>query len=903
MMDKLPFTEFLTHLTRLGFVVGVDHHIRLHTVLNTLGADCPPAQLKSLLCPIFATNAKQQKEFYRAFESYFKAFEPEHAEKVILSPSTPLGIDSVEGLPAEQETAQKPPEPLGARKLPYFLVGTLLVLLIALFASGIIDLSLWLSPAIPTPTPTPTLTATPTSGGEPSTPPANPLDVTIRVEPANPRPFPLNLYQEHWYMFWWLGVLTPLIVFGLHETYRRNRRKLVLQKERGKKPPFIYQIQVEPPEPMFLKHEQFYNAARLMRQRLKSDVSRLDVDATITKTIASGGFPEFQYRAVTRPPEYLALIDLPQYRDHYAHLADSIVAALDNEGLFVTRYFYEGNPRVCFQEVNGKREYLTGLHNKYSDCRLLLFGRGEELLAPLSGELESWTTVFQPWRERALLTTAPPQTWGAQEIALAGEFIVIPATLDGLAALVGHFKNPEKLDLRYWRVNVDRTFRFGQSNEPEGSLYIGQSNEPEGSLYIGQSNEPEGSLYKEYLGEDAFQWLCACAVYPELHWDLTLFLGSLPCMPEHLMSEEHILKLIRLPYFREGVMPDELRWELLGELDLDKSREIRQVIIDLLVQNPPPEESVAYDNYFLNIAVNRWLLSRKDRKRLKEVREAWERRERHSEDSVPYYERPYYERRVQDYTLLKFLEGMPSRLNLVLPKGLRKVFFNKGVPLFGLKRGIRLAVIALLILLAGVFIREPANKNIRLRFLQKSDNTELAQMELVWIQGGCFQMGQTEAGKNQLIQELGEQEYSTSWHQNELPQHEVCVDGFWIGKTEVTNRQYRIWNPAHDSQEYEGNSLNGDEQPAVYVSWEQATQFAEWLTQNTGNSEFRLPTEAEWEYAARAGTTTSRYWGDNPDDACQYANVADKTSEQELSFGSIHNCDDGYAVTAPVGSF
>jgi formylglycine-generating enzyme required for sulfatase activity len=159
-------------------------------------------------------------------------------------------------------------------------------------------------------------------------------------------------------------------------------------------------------------------------------------------------------------------------------------------------------------------------------------------------------------------------------------------------------------------------------------------------------------------------------------------------------------------------------------------------------------------------------------------------------------------------------------------------------------------------------------------------------MEFVYIPGGCFQMGDT----------FGEGE------KDEKPVHEVCVDDFYMGKYEVTNAQYRKYKPNHTSGEYQGNSLNGESQPAVYVSWTNAKEYAQWLTKKSGKA-FRLPTEAEWEYAARGGTTTARYWGDDPDSACGYANVADKTAKLLGFDSSVHNCDDSYAVSAPVGSF
>ena len=174
-------------------------------------------------------------------------------------------------------------------------------------------------------------------------------------------------------------------------------------------------------------------------------------------------------------------------------------------------------------------------------------------------------------------------------------------------------------------------------------------------------------------------------------------------------------------------------------------------------------------------------------------------------------------------------------------------------------------------------------------------------MEFVWVPGGCFQMGQTESGKEELVKELGRDKYE-KYCADELPRHRVCVDGFWMGKYEVTNAQYRLFKSVHDSKSYKGYSLNDDKQPVVEVSWEDAVAYAEWLSVRSGRK-FRLPTEVEWEYACRAGTTTVRYWGDDAAQACCYANVADISAKREWSTWTVHDCEDGFMVTALVGSF
>ena len=91
--------------------------------------------------------------------------------------------------------------------------------------------------------------------------------------------------------------------------------------------------------------------------------------------------------------------------------------------------------------------------------------------------------------------------------------------------------------------------------------------------------------------------------------------------------------------------------------------------------------------------------------------------------------------------------------------------------------------------------------------------------------------------------------------------------------------------------------------PVSCVSWADAQAYASWLSQKTGKS-YRLPSAAEWEYAARAGTTTLRPWGDAAEEGCDNANTYDLGSRAVYQLGWPQaGCHDGYADVAPVGQF
>lgn len=114
-------------------------------------------------------------------------------------------------------------------------------------------------------------------------------------------------------------------------------------------------------------------------------------------------------------------------------------------------------------------------------------------------------------------------------------------------------------------------------------------------------------------------------------------------------------------------------------------------------------------------------------------------------------------------------------------------------------------------------------------------------IEFVWIKPGCFQMG-TDAPKPYVP---GEDPLPPM--ANETPRHEACVDGFWLGKLEVTRAQWQ--KVMHGA----AGDLDRPQHPATRVSRDDALTFVARLNAQGGSQRFRLPTEAEWEYACRAG--------------------------------------------------
>ena len=182
--------------------------------------------------------------------------------------------------------------------------------------------------------------------------------------------------------------------------------------------------------------------------------------------------------------------------------------------------------------------------------------------------------------------------------------------------------------------------------------------------------------------------------------------------------------------------------------------------------------------------------------------------------------------------------------------------------------------------------------------------------EMVVIAPGRFVMGSPESETER---------WGTD---REGPRHPVTIArAFAAGRFEVTRAQFAafveetkhaaagctewtgaLWesDPARGWRETGFSQTDRD--PVVCVSWADAKAYAQWLSRRTAKR-YRLLTESEWEYAARAGTTSARYWGGSADQGCRYANLGDLEMRRALGFEPAADCSDAHAHTAPVGSY
>lgn len=676
--------EFVEALRKEGFHTGVDTYLQVAAVCRSLPPDTNEALLCDYLCPLFAADAASQQRFRDCFSNY---------ASLLIAPDTIEELPDIPHDPGSNTDGTKRERGRG-----FYLVVFAVVLIIAgiiIYWAGSSDSNpdVQVKPDVPVTTETPAKSTPVEIVGctDPNSINYNPAatvsctDCCRYSEPVSdfqvpdslsaaprfsfidvPAPGISPIYGK--YLQWLSRYKTPIqillffILFGLALGYfmrRSSQQRYLARQSRTTEPPYRLPIKIRH-DRLILLADEFPVAVNRLKTRQFADRFKLNLHRTITATIHRGGLLTPRFEALTKPVEYILLIDKSNEQNHQAQLFEYIYQYLVKQEVHVERYFYDGNPLYCWNEHFSSAVPVERIIQRRGDARLLVLGDGYSFIDPVTGDLEDNLKVLAPWKQRALLTPAAVAGWNYREAILSRFFTILPSSLEGIVQLVREFESLPTPSLREWKYDL------GKDDKP---ITL-----PETDLV--------SSLQKQ-IGPDLTRWVTACAIYPELHWDLTLELGNTlsDAAPESepLPSFQNLLTLSRIPWFRRGYMPPEVRSQLLGSTQLtpgDRDK-VRAAIIHILENNAPSnQDSFAAEEHRLHLVLNRMMVAKMSADRRKWMEDY---RKLHGkgihEDSVSMAEVDRNFNKLLDFPL-------PQRLlEALFPFGRKVLGWRSGVPL------------------------------------------------------------------------------------------------------------------------------------------------------------------------------------------------------------------------------
>ncbi len=730
----------LARLEAEHYPMGVGKQLQLQELMHKLPADLPPEALKTKLAPLFTTNKEEQDHFYELFDACWADVQelgktvppaPPPIDKsrpwwylfLLLLVITALAVGGVYYWLQEKELE---PGKAYNRNLPVFrldssfqridlqredtlrylsfadgqqtgvdtvfgnyeldsigynqynfifraadTIGTLRLDVYARYSPEVTDTFRYTvnitEPPVEPPTPPDTLKI-------PEKEIPYPHDIADLSVDANQQRL-ASLWEK--YGAWIKALLISLlaaILWVLVRYLARRRQKLVAEIESRDQPPYVWNIHLDQQRDIVME-DQLQGTLNQMRQRQEAGYQHLDVPATIRASINKGGRITFAYREQTRPPEYLFLIDRHAYNDHRARLFDALYQSFKANEVYAERFFYDGDPRLCFNEAHPYGINLKELQHRYLDARLLIMGSGHHLLSPLNNKLSKWTAIFRSWKERAILSTRPASVWGRREANLSELFNMAPASLPGIEWTLDQFEAEESTDytevLATLKTSAPKPINLKEQADLIATL-------------------------RAHFDESLIRWIAACAIYPSLHWDLTLQLGQLltPQDTEPLVSLGNLEVLFRLPWFIEGKIPDEARQQLLHYLEeIGQEKALRQQLDQLLQEAPKPDaDAIAYDEYRMNIVINKLLFVDDEAERKKLETEF---REYLAAGHDP------------DFVIFKYLDRPRNRIDFVVPESWKPFIYPEGRPFFGWKDWTWAVTVWLLLSAALIFGWKP----------------------------------------------------------------------------------------------------------------------------------------------------------------------------------------------------
>jgi len=330
-----------------------------------------------------------------------------------------------------------------------------------------------------------------------------------------------------------------------------------------------------------LPEEQISEVARQMRKRISDDTTYLHLQKTIAKAINNAGFFEPVLANRTQQSEYLVLIDEKQSNSQQVKLFDYLLELLNKQNVFIEKFYYRNAPALCYNAAQPDGISLEKLSEKYPTHILLLFGDAYQLIYQLYPVIDSsYVQIINRWQYKAVLTPVSFLDWGNKEKkVLADELPVFPVDIPGQIMLMQKLFGEEiniLADLQQYNDHFYETAMVDFEDVDELYGYCQNAT---------WANIDGGGKYSNIL----FQWIAALAVYPKIHWELTLAIGK-AIMDKYGngndMNFTTLLRIARIKWMAEGQFPNYTRLNLLKKLTRENEIVARETILALLQEIP-----------------------------------------------------------------------------------------------------------------------------------------------------------------------------------------------------------------------------------------------------------------------------------------------------------------------------
>ena len=903
--NALP--ELVGSLRRGEMAIGTDQYLNALDLLTHfyVSPQSPTRdQLRAGLCGIFCTNPDEQARFGLLFGEWIAVVAHDEPESV----SEEIAVAPPLTWPQRFKTS---PFTIALPWLVAFALTALLAVIISLPEQSVdvppLDQT---SRDIETPIEPEVIT------------PVNEFLPPPRLPLATPSPTPA-------FYPWWAGALRllwlPLVFLWLGwMLWLIGRRFMVLRRDKlAEDDPVTLANLTLTPQCLQLFNdpglEPFWRSLRRFHSRKST---RLDVNATVNQLLRNGGYFEPFYRQRAVPPAYLVLTDRRHSQDHAAGFALDFVAAMRRENLQVVDLHYRFDPR--FSRAPGHSGHShgpSGLINLYPDHDLILSGEGEALADPAGSDLSHWTQIFTWWPRKWLLSPAPlwPRmaffrrladadfraaalsTEGLRQlhdsrVELAQDNpldLPVPAILardplywvqeqgisrkqaqaaigelpgylgrDGFLLLAATASYPElrwqltraldlqlKLDpaTREWRLRkLSRLPWFRHAYLPDMVRYAIFARVPKAD--IGRLSDAYQALF-ENTGEQPLQLPVVVPDWEKRKGDVAQ--ATQLATPGEPLSDPVLAAVIR------GRRPLQLEFSLpFNWLNRRVAQDWRALWLPLLIGTLLMPAALWINLWFWQTQAESWVQD----SALIRMRTASASSSvviRHLAQTEIYARNMAAEFTNRGFSQV-VLEALPAPQTQAADQTETNLLEYGSVDphiVGNVRAGYDFITYGAELEQRANAPLAPGRIRLSLRSIPKVFQDPLVGLgpAMVDIPGGCFTMGSPEDEPQRSADET---------------QHQVCVDDFSMGRYEVTFAEYNAFAVAMKREMPDDAGWGRSRRPVINVSWDDANDYALWLSEQTGKR-YRLPSEAQWEYAARAGTRTPFSFGDtiNPGQA------------------------------------